>query len=211
MQWRPSLGTRIALIPLDGSDPTWLQADPFFVFHFANGFERGSDIVIDYVRHDSFGGAHGTTPLRRLEISTITRSIKDSLLADFNLEFPRINEAREALESCFVYVPTLSDSLKIPNPPAATFNTLLKVDTESGKSTRHDFGNHIVGEAAFIPRRGGGEDNGYLAIFSYDPIKETSDFVLLNAARIEDEPVAVVRLPQRVPQGLHGNWIPMGV
>lgn len=208
MQWRPSLGTRIALVPLDGGATIWLQTEPFFVFHFANGFERGTDIVVDYVRHDSFGGAHGTTPLRRLEINTISRSVKDVSLVDLNLEFPRINDAQEALQSRFVYVPTLSDSLRIPDAPAATFNTLLKVDTETGKIARHDFGNHIIGEAAFISRRGGSEDNGYLAVFSYDPIKQTSDFVLLDAARIDHEPVAVVRMPQRVPQGLHGNWIP---
>ena len=33
---------------------------------------------------------------------------------------------------------------------------------------------------------------------------QTSDFVLLDAAHIDAEPVAVLRLPQRVPQGLLG-------
>ncbi|WP_181832922.1 carotenoid oxygenase family protein [Bosea caraganae] len=208
LQWRPSMGTRIAVVPLDGGDPVWLQADPFFVFHFANGFERGGDIVIDYVRHHDFGGPAGTTPLHRLEIDLASRRIRDTALAALTVEFPRINEAREALRSRYVYVPTLSDSLRIPSPPSATFNTLLKVDTETGESARHDFGNHIVGEAVFVPRGGQGEDDGYLAIFSYDPVAQTSDFVLLDAARVDSEPVAVVRLPQRVPQGLHGNWIP---
>jgi hypothetical protein len=36
----------------------------------------------------------------------------------------------------------------------------------------------------------------------------TSDLVLLDAAHIDAKPVAVVLLPQRVPQGLHGTWIP---
>src|SRR4029078_826755 len=37
LQWKPTLGTRIGVIAQDGSSTTWLQADPFFVFHFANG------------------------------------------------------------------------------------------------------------------------------------------------------------------------------
>jgi hypothetical protein len=39
-------------------------------------------------------------------------------------------------------------------------------------------------------------------------VNRTSDFVLFDAARIDAEPVVVVRLPQRVPQGLNGSWIP---
>ena len=42
---------------------------------------------------------------------------------------------------------------------------------------------------------------------AFDPENQTSDLVLLDAAHIDADPVAVIRLPQRVPQGLHGNWI----
>lgn len=46
-----------------------------------------------------------------------------------------------------------------------------------------------------------------LAAFTYDPVRQASSFVLLDARRITEAPVAVVELPQRVPQGLHGNWM----
>jgi carotenoid cleavage dioxygenase len=85
---------------------------------------------------------------------------------------------------------------------------MMKVNTETGNIVRHDFGNRIAGEPTFIPRPGGGEDHGYLAIYAFDPVNRTSDLVLLDAARIDAEPVAVIRMPQRVPQGLHGNWMP---
>jgi carotenoid cleavage dioxygenase len=69
----------------------------------------------------------------------------------------------------------------------------------------------MVGEAAFVPRPGAaGEADGWLALFVFDPATATRDFVLLDAAHVDSEPVAVVRLPQRVPQGLHGNWLPGG-
>jgi carotenoid cleavage dioxygenase-like enzyme len=57
LQWQPNLETRIGLIALDGSSVEWLQADPFFVFHFGNGFERGGHLFIDYVRHDRLNRA----------------------------------------------------------------------------------------------------------------------------------------------------------
>jgi len=214
LQWRPDLGTRIGVIALDGSPPIWLEAEPFFVFHFANAFERGGDIVVDYVRHQSFGTGY-TAPravptLHRLSIDLTGRSLKDAELADMMVEFPRINDSFNALPTRFTYLPTLTDSLRMEKPPSATFNTMLKVDTESGRIARHDFGNRMAGEAAFIPRGSSREDDGYVAVFVFDPETQASDFVLLDAAHIEGEPVAVVRLPQRVPQGLHGSWIPKG-
>ena len=45
LQWQPELGTRIGVVGLDGGPALWLDAEPFFVFHFANGFEEGGRIV----------------------------------------------------------------------------------------------------------------------------------------------------------------------
>ncbi|NJL73200.1 MAG: carotenoid oxygenase family protein, partial [Candidatus Competibacteraceae bacterium] len=54
------------------------------------------------------------------------------------------------------------------------------------------------------------EDGGWLALYVFDPGAGTSDFVLLDAEHMEDEPVAVVRMPQRCPRGFTGSWIPCG-
>lgn len=216
LQWQPALGTRIGLIALDGSSIAWLDADPYFVFHFANGFERDTRIIIDYVRHTAlhlgYGGRTGPQSppmLHRMAIDPATRRIEDAALSPMPVEFPRVNDAFDALPTRHVYIPTVTDTLLIPNPPSASFNTICKVDAETGDVARHDFGNKLGGEAVFIPRPGStAEDDGYLAVFAFDVSTGTSDFVLLDARHVDDAPVAVVRLPQRVPQGLHGTWIP---
>ena len=214
LQWQPNLGTRIGLIALDGSSTEWLDADPFFVFHFGNGFERGGHIFLDYVRHDRLNLGYATAnqkvpTLHRMNIDLSSRKIADAEIANMVVEFPRVNDALNALPTRFVYLPTLTSTLQLPHPPSATFNTMMKVNTETGDIVRHDFGNRVAGEATFIPRRvNSAEDDGYLAIFVFDPVNRSSDLVLLDAAHIDTEPVAVIRMPQRVPQGLHGNWIP---
>jgi carotenoid cleavage dioxygenase-like enzyme len=216
LQWRPDLGTRIGLIALDGSSTEWLDADPFFVFHFGNGFERSGHIIIDYVRHDRLNLGYATAnrkvpTLHRMNIDLASRKIADAEIANMVVEFPRVNDALNALPTRFVYLPTLTNTLQLANPPSATFNTMLKVNTETGDIVSHDFGNRVAGEATFVPRkanRSRSEDDGYLAIFAFDPVNRTSDLVLLDAAHIDAEPVAVIRMPQRVPQGLHGAWIP---
>jgi carotenoid cleavage dioxygenase-like enzyme len=213
LQWQPNLGTRIGLIALDGSSAVWLDADPFFVFHFGNGFEREGQIVIDYVHHDSLALGYAAVKqkvptLHRMTIDVASRKISDTEMAQMVVEFPRFNDALNALPTRFVYLPTLTDTLRLSNPPSATFNTMMKVNMETGKIDRHDFGNKVAGEATFIPRKpNSGEDDGYLAIFAFDPVHNSSDLVLLDAAHIDAAPVAVIRLPQRVPQGLHGNWV----
>jgi carotenoid cleavage dioxygenase-like enzyme len=213
LQWRPGMGTRIGLIALDGSTTQWLDADAFFVFHFANAFERGGNIFIDYVQHESLalGYAQQTQKaptLHRMTIDLAARKVSDAQVAGMVTEFPRVNDALDSLPTRFVYLPTLTETLRLANPPSATFNTMMKVNTETGDIVRHDFGNKIAGEAVFIPRGGNGEDDGYLAIYAFDQENQTSDLVLLDAAHMDADPVAVIRLPQRVPQGLHGNWIP---
>jgi len=69
-------------------------------------------------------------------------------------------------------------------------------------------GESITQTIAEHPRGTKGENDGYLAIYAFDPEKQASDLVPLDAAHIDAARVAVIRLPQRVPQGLHGNGMP---
>ena len=214
LQWRPELGTRIAVVGLDGGPALWLDAEPFFVFHFANGFEEQGRIVLDYVRHARLGlmpgdaGGERVPPsLHRMAIDLAGKRIEDRQVAEALVEFPRADERREALPTRFVYAPTLTASFTGARV-AGTFNAIARLDAQSGAVVLHDFGDRLAGEAAFVPRPGGtAEDDGWLAMFVFDPATATSDFVLLDAARVDAPPVAVVRLPQRVPQGLHGSWL----
>ncbi len=36
----------------------------------------------------------------------------------------------------------------------------------------------------------------------------STDLVILDASSFSGPPVATIHLPQRVPFGFHGNWIP---
>ena len=67
----------------------------------------------------------------------------------------------------------------------------------------------VTGEAAFVPRAAdAGEDDGWLLSIVYDAASDSSDLVILDAQDFTAAPVARVHLPQRVPFGFHGNWVP---
>jgi carotenoid cleavage dioxygenase len=66
-----------------------------------------------------------------------------------------------------------------------------------------------VGEAVFVPRHDAAdEDDGWLMTLVSRPETNTSALYVLHAQDISGEPQAVVELPQRVPAGFHGNWVP---
>ena len=92
------------------------------------------------------------------------------------------------------------------------FNGLVKVDVDAGSHTAWDPepGRH-ANEALFVPdpeNPDGGEDEGWLLSYVYDARQDTSDLVVLDATDVAGGPVAEVELPQRVPYGFHGTWVP---
>ena len=90
------------------------------------------------------------------------------------------------------------------------FRGLLKYDFEKGGSVEHDFGpGCATGEGVFVPAGPrAGEDEGYVLSFVHDEATNGSRLVVLDAHDFAKPPLAEVPLPQRVPFGFHGNWVP---
>ena len=64
-------------------------------------------------------------------------------------------------------------------------------------------------EPVFIPTENQkSEDEGYLMLYVYDKESNKSDLVIFDAQSIKSGPRATVKLPQRVPFGFHGSWVP---
>ena len=49
--------------------------------------------------------------------------------------------------------------------------------------------------------------NEFLLSYVYREANNRSDLVILNAQHVDDEPLAIVQLPHRVPFGFHGCWV----
>ncbi len=101
---------------------------------------------------------------------------------------------------------------------------LWTVAAEGGTEVhRHDIGNgnsertshdHGVGRrpgaVVFVPdpARRHRDDGGWLVGFVHDDRRLETDLVVLDAADMGGAPVATVRIPRRIPSGLHATWIP---
>jgi len=65
----------------------------------------------------------------------------------------------------------------------------------------------MPGECVVLPRPGSSaEVDAWAALFVHGRNGEGTELVLLDVARFAAPPVARVRIPGRVPLGLHAKW-----
>jgi carotenoid cleavage dioxygenase len=213
LAWEPRRGTRIAVIRRDGVAPDvrWFETGAFWVWHFANAHEAGARIVVDYPHwsHPGFGPAGSPAGgIHRTILDLGTGAVSVEQRDDRLCEFPRIDDRRLGRDHRYFHV-----AAKDPGGVGGrgVWNALLRYDLQTGAAAERRMGKVALGEAVFAPRAGASasdENAGYLLTFTYDSESLETRFLILAAADIAGEPVATLRMPHRVPFGLHGNWIP---
>ncbi len=215
-QWQPSYGARIGLLHRErarhGEAPQWFDVPLCYVFHIMNAWDDGPDgryVWLDAGRHASMwdGGPDKFEPslLHRWRFDLQTGAVHEEQLDDVAHAFPRIDDRRTGLSNRFGWAVAprdgRDDGMESPS-------LVVKYDLQTGGRAAHDFGpTSLSGEPVFVPTHdAAAEDEGYLVTYVMDMATESSSFVVLDAADMSAAPVAVVQLPQRVPQGFHGSW-----
>lgn len=212
-RWEPSYGSRIGVMPLDGptSAIRWVEVDDMFVFHGTNAFRDGDEIVIDVNRQVSAFAPDGDPPgsvLHRWRIDTSGPELRwrDEQLSDTWMDLPRIDERATGRAHGRGYYAAFTET----DAEGLQFRGVVGFDTRTGA---HDAweppdGTH-AGEVVFVPDGDdAGPDEGWLLTYVYDRRTERSSCVVLDATDVSAGPVASIALPQRVPFGFHGTWVP---
>jgi len=214
LAWKPERGMRIAVIDRNTGAVRWIETDPFWVWHFANAFDRTSasgthEIVVDYTDWSRPGNiTRGSDPLT----GSICRAVLDPAAGTIHVErfsdrisdFARIDDRLTGQEHhAFVVTATSVD-----HTGSGQHNEVIHVDTRTGATTSWNGGTSDFAELCFVPAAGGATEEGYYVTFRTDRETLESDFVVLSADDIAAGPIARIPLPHRVPAGLHGNWFP---
>jgi carotenoid cleavage dioxygenase len=213
-RWRPDYGARVGLLPREGTaeDVIWSEVDPCYVFHPMNAFEDSDGrVVMDVVRHQSMfssdtrGPNEGRPTLDRWTIDPKGGPVKEHRLDDRGLEFPRLDERRTGQSYRYGYTAGFGN-VEDDQPFAA----LMKHDLRDDKVEVHYEGKTCnFMEPVFVPRSAdAGEDEGWILAYNYDAATNKSNVVVIEAQDFEAEPVATIQLPDRVPFGFHGSWVP---
>ncbi len=175
-----------------------------------NAFEERGRIETCFPWFSSYSmGEHpnsGTRlELHRLTIDLDTGGVKDEALDDRSCVFPRINERVLGRRNRYGYL-AFHVSRPGETERAGIFEAIARYDISTGTRIVHEFpAGHFGGEPVFVPNPNGtAEDDGFIFTFVYDAAHDRSRLVILDAHELKD--VASVRLPWRVPAGLHGSW-----
>lgn len=211
-RWSDDYGNRIGLMPREGTadDIVWIDVPVGYVFHPLNAYDTpDGKVVLDVcfyetmMRDDVLGPFRDSLPrLIRWEADPRTRTVSVTTIDDNVNEFPRHRGSLTGLPYRYGYCAQVdSHSMYWPT---------VKHDLVTGERTVFDHGaGRAAGEPVFVARPGStDEDDGWLVTFVHDGNTDSAEFVVLDARDFDRGYVARVKLPQRVPFGFHGNWVP---
>ena len=213
--WRPDEGTQVLVIDKDDLTRRRVFELPAFgFFHLGDAWSDGDDIRFDLCAHrDMDFAARGATevlngvPLNgepaRLALAHLRADgSADLQRTDHVAEFPRSDPRRAGLPRRF----TLHTAEETPGRPFAS--AVGMTDWRAGRTRVFDFGaDHVMDEMVFVPRPGGtAEDDGWLVGPTINLAARVTELHVLDAARIEDGPVATWRADAALPVSFHGIW-----
>lgn len=213
--WQPDRGSMVALIPRDAQaaqDVRWIKGPAFFHWHVINAHEEGGRIEVVLPWYDSFSltGGDRKLELHRMIVDADANTVEDQAIDDQACEFGRINDSFLARKARYCYV-GLRMLQPGRTPQMGTFEAIARYDLATGEKVVHQFPPGVtVGEPVFVAdAEGGREEDGFIVTFAHREGSSEGNFAILDARHIERGPVAAIRLPRRVPAGLHGSWVPM--
>ncbi len=210
-RWHPDTNpARVGLLPRTGSasEIRWFDVEPCYVFHPMNAFETADgQVVMDVARHpamfssDHQGPNEGAPTLDRWTFDLASGTTKEERFDERGQEFPRLDERLVGKPYRYGYSAAIDDGFEAWG--------LIKHDLERGSSVTHTEGDHRhFLEPVFVPKsESAGEDEGWVLAYVYDARDNRSDVIVLDAQNFDADPIATVKLPERVPYGFHGNWI----
>jgi all-trans-8'-apo-beta-carotenal 15,15'-oxygenase len=196
------------------------ELPPQMVFHVGNAWEAGAhEIVLNYIgAADTWFLDEGAVALMQARPSRAQSGRIEQLRLhlesgrveqqgmDSQSEFPRVDPRRIGQPSRWL----LSGAAwgASAQRPHALLHGVQLLDLDTGRLRRFDYGAHqIAEEHVLVPKPGGrGELDAWLLGTSYDSRRQATVLNLLEAAHIEDGPVAQAVLPYGLPPGFHGNF-----
>ena len=218
-EWEPQHGCYFGIMPRFGTsdDCIWIHQDePGLAVHIVSAYKDGDLIIMDAIYSDNIpNNADGFTPDKEdVFPAYLTRWVFDiknkkiiskTKLDDVPCEFPKINERYTGEKYNHIYVASTLHSKWYGHE----FNAITHYEIQKGTKQVHDFGKDALClEPIFVPKsKISDEGNGFLLIFVYNKLLNKSELIILDANNVDKKPLAIVKVPHRVPFTFHGTFV----
>ena len=209
--------TKVWLIPRDSTQPMQqLEIESGFIFHHANAFEQGDEIIVDSVSYQNFPALDHELDYRdvrfeevppgqlwRYRLNLRTSDTSRQLIDRRTVDFPYIHPNLVGKKHRWIFIGAVHQT-----EGNAPLQAILKIDPETGEQQIWSAApKGFVGEPIFVPRPNGTlEDDGWVLTVVYDAESDRSDVVILDGTNLNSGPIAKLHLKHHLPYGLHGSF-----
>jgi all-trans-8'-apo-beta-carotenal 15,15'-oxygenase len=220
IKFQPNQPTQIIIISRNPQEKEIqiLETQSGFVFHHANAFEQGDEIVVDSICYESLPEVEPESDFRQVDFEALSpghlwrfhlnlkdKTVSRELTESRCCEFPSIHKERVGRAYRYLYIGAAHG-----DTGNAPLQAILKIDLESGlRQLWSAAPRGFIGEPIFVERPNAtDEDDGWVLTLVYDAVHHRSDVVILDARDLNRGAIARLHLKHHVPYGLHGSFTP---
>lgn len=226
--YEPDKDTFIGIMPRDGSvdDMRWFRRPACSAYHFMNAYTEGKFVHLDFgvgkvnpfpfiqeashIHPTPKDLAGGNVVRWTFDMSKPGEKFEEYVLAPAG-DFPRI-ATKDMMSDYQVGYYERFDPVSGPpltaGPVGIGFNTISRLEVKSGKlQSWHLDMPATIQEEVHIPSKIPGHE-GYLAFVADLHSEKLSDVLILEAGNLAKGPLARIKMPLRLRNQVHGNWVP---
>lgn len=212
-EWNGDLPTMVGLLPRDGDagDVRWFQGPSRNTLHFLNAMDDGKRVVMDLPVSDT---ERSPSQIKRWTFDMNSRNDRfgEEVVSTANGVLARMDDRFLSLPYRYGFVgnsdPSLPYDAERGGGNRRVTNTYVRYDLQGGPESIFYVGDvQSLQESGFVPRRGSTEEgDGYIMGVASNYAEMASELHIVDARRMEEGAVAVVKLPFRLRGGTHVNW-----
>ncbi len=211
LEWQPSKGTQIIVCDRDLNIVSRSETQPWFQWHFSNGYiDDSGAVIVDIASYEDFqtnqflkevptGETHtaSKSKLSRVSLNPQTGKVSNiETLFDRHCEFPIVPQQYVGKSSRYTYLSTVKEGTDISKE---ILNSIARYDHHTNSIAEANFGENLYPSEPNYA-------NGFVLTVVYDGNSDSSELWIFDADRLNESPVCKLSLPSVIPPGFHGTW-----
>jgi len=220
LEWQPQLGTQFLVFDRETlSLVSRGETDPWYQWHFANGYvDASGSVVVDVVRYEDFqtnqylkevATCQTHTPVEstlwQIHLDPVAGKTSIQKILDRCCEFPIVLPHLVGQASSPTFLAVHRQGVDISQE---MFGAIARFDRQTETLIVADLGeNHYPMEPIYAPNPEN-PNHGWIVTVVYDGNTDKSEVWVFDSDRLDESPVCRLGLPSVVPIGFHGTWKP---